>query len=49
MLRTMNDEERSAYILMERIRPPSQTAQLVRGGKVMEVSICCVYLHICIV
>jgi hypothetical protein len=38
LLRTMSDEERGAFILMDRIRPPTQEAQLVRGGKVMEVS-----------
>jgi hypothetical protein len=38
MLRTMSDEERSAFVLMDRICPPTQLAQLVRGGRVMQVS-----------
>ena len=30
-------EERQAYILMERIRPPSQRAALLRAGQITEV------------
>ena len=32
-LLTMTEEERAAYILMERIIPPSQEADLIRGGE----------------
>jgi hypothetical protein len=37
-LRAMNDEERAAYILMERIIPPSQEADLIRAGENNHVS-----------
>lgn len=37
-LQTMSDEDLAAYILMERIFPPKQNAQLVRDGAVTEVS-----------
>eukprot|EP01041_Mallomonas_annulata_P003989 gene3989-7945_t len=40
-LRAMNEYERSAYILMERIRPPDRTSILVRDGQTIEMSCLC--------
>ncbi len=37
MLTTMTDEERAAFILMEKIQPSSQSVQFVRGGHLTEV------------
>mmetsp|Transcript_16942 Transcript_16942/g.51038 ORF Transcript_16942/g.51038 Transcript_16942/m.51038 type:complete len:272 (+) Transcript_16942:807-1622(+) len=34
-LRTMGEEERSGYILMERIRPPTAPAVLMKGGQLV--------------
>ena len=39
MLTKLSDEERAAYILMERIIPPTQTASLVRNGSLIEVTL----------
>lgn len=40
-LRTMSLDEQSAYILMERILPPSSDAELVRDGKMYTVCMYC--------
>ena len=40
-LESMTDDEQAAYILMERILPPSNVSQLVRNGEINEVSELC--------
>ena len=38
---TMSDQEIAAYIIMERIQPPSQSAILIRNGTIIEASCHC--------
>ena len=55
----MSEEELKAYILMERIFPPTQSAYLLREGHLTHVSICitlylaiyhlCICIYLCIV
>jgi len=40
-LSTMSDQEIAAYIIMERIQPPSQNAILIRNGAIIEASCHC--------
>lgn len=40
-LNSMNDQEIAAYIIMERIQPPSQNAILIRNGTIFETSCHC--------
>jgi len=40
-LSTMSDQEIAAYIIMERIKPPSQNAILIRNGTIFETSCHC--------
>ena len=44
-LQTMTDEEQSAYILMERILPPSQESSLLRNGVLTKVSTACKWVN----
>ena len=58
-LKMMSEEELKAYILMERIFPPTQSAYLLREGHLTHVSICitlylaiyhlCICIYLCIV